>query len=263
MIEPTIVRADPALLAEIAQRGYTVVPNALTSDEVSVLRESLERCVFEDLEQWKGRDYPDAWMVHNLMVRGRPFEQLLENPTMHAYLSEVLDDKCIVYAYTSSSLPSGGANRSFRIHNDSPRVIPGYVTNVGVIFALDDFIAENGATYYLPGSQWRLDEPSSDEFYQNAQRVFPKAGDAVIFNARTWHSSAPNTTDRHRHAITFNVVRSYMRQRFDYPRLVPPSVVERLGETGRRFLGFNVRMPSSLEEYYVPPDQRLYKNGQG
>ena len=36
-----------------------------------------------------------------------------------------------------------------------------------------------------------------------------------------------------------------------------------LGETGRRFLGFNVRVPTTLDEYYLPPDQRLYKPNQG
>ena len=54
-----------------------------------------------------------------------------------------------------------------------------------------------------------------------------------------------------------------MRQRFDYPRLVPKEVTEQLNEVGRRFLGFNVRVPTSLEEFYLPPEQRLYKAGQG
>ena len=63
--------------------------------------------------------------------------------------------------------------------------------------------------------------------------------------------------------LTLNVCRSYMRQRFDYPRLVPPEAIAALGPVGRRFLGFDVRMPVSLEEYYVPPEHRLYKAGQG
>ena len=63
--------------------------------------------------------------------------------------------------------------------------------------------------------------------------------------------------------MTINACRSFMRQRFDYPRLVPEALVNELGPVGRRFLGFNVRVPSSLEEYYVPEDRRLYKAGQG
>lgn len=72
-----------------------------------------------------------------------------------------------------------------------------------------------------------------------------------------------NQSDKPRHAVTMNVCRSYMRQRFDYPRLVSPEIVNQLGEVGRRFLGFNVRMPTSLEEYYLPGEARLYKANQG
>lgn len=83
------------------------------------------------------------------------------------------------------------------------------------------------------------------------------------FNARTWHMGGVNQTDRPRHAVTMNVCRSYMRQRFDYPRLVSPEIANQLGEVSRRFLGFNVRMPTSLEEYYLPEESRLYKANQG
>src|SRR5262249_61582824 len=138
-------------------------------------------------------------------------------------------------------------NYSNRIHNDCPRLIPGYVTNVGVILALDDFTDENGATYFLPGSHTRADVPEEAEFFRGAERVHPRAGDAVFFNARTYHLGAKNLTDRTRHALTMNVCRSYMRQRFDYPRLVPAAVVAGLGGVSRRFPGFRVRRRPSHE----------------
>ncbi|MGH7178923.1 MAG: phytanoyl-CoA dioxygenase family protein, partial [Tepidisphaeraceae bacterium] len=194
---------------------------------------------------------------------GLPFASLMENPVLQAHLSELLGDTCIVYAYTSSSMPPSGKNYSSRIHVDCPRLIPGYITNVGVMLALDDYTAENGATYFLPGSHTRADVPGEKEFFANAERAYPKAGGAVIFNARTFHMGAPNSTPKPRHAITMNVCRSYMRQRFDYPKMVPESVLSQLGPVGRRFLGFNVRMPTTLEEYYVPEEKRLYKSNQG
>jgi ectoine hydroxylase-related dioxygenase (phytanoyl-CoA dioxygenase family) len=115
----------------------------------------------------------------------------------------------------------------------------------------------------LPGSQRTREQPSAEEFFAHAERTYPKAGDAVIFNARIWHLGGKNETDRFRHAITMNVCRSYMRQRFDYPRMVPDSLVQTLGDVGKRFLGFNVRMPTCMSEYYLPENQRLYKSGQG
>jgi ectoine hydroxylase-related dioxygenase (phytanoyl-CoA dioxygenase family) len=182
---------------------------------------------------------------------------------LHAYLGALLSDTCIVYAYTSSSMPPGGTNYSRRLHVDCPRVIPGYVTNVGVTLALDDFTDENGATELLPRSQERLGPPSEAEFERNAVRLKPLAGQAIMFHARTWHRGGVNRSVAPRHAVTINACRSFMRQRFDYPRLVPEALVNELGPVGRRFLGFNVRVPTSLEEYYVPEDRRLYKSGQG
>jgi ectoine hydroxylase-related dioxygenase (phytanoyl-CoA dioxygenase family) len=228
------------------------------------MRPLLQQAIDEDLARWQGKPgYIDHWMVHNLMIRGLPFLRLLENRVIHAYLDEILSDTCIVYAYTSSSMPPRGTNYSRRIHVDCPRMIPGYVTNVGITLALDDFTKENGATELLPNSQWRVDMPNDAEFDRNAIRLMPEAGQAIVFNARTWHRGGVNQTNEPRHAITINVCRSFMRQRFDYPRLMPPELLDQLGPVGRRFLGFNVRVPTSLEEYYVPEEQRLYKGGQG
>ena len=81
--------------------------------------------------------------------------------------------------------------------------------------------------------------------------------------SRGYKTGGFNATDRDRHALTFNVCRSWMKQRFDYPRLMPREMIDSMDEVGRRFIGWDVRVPTSLEEYYVPPDQRLYKAGQG
>jgi ectoine hydroxylase-related dioxygenase (phytanoyl-CoA dioxygenase family) len=63
--------------------------------------------------------------------------------------------------------------------------------------------------------------------------------------------------------VTMNVCRSYMRQQFYFPRMVDERVTGQLGPVGLRFLGFDVRMPVSLDEYYLPPDERPYKPDQG
>ncbi len=263
MREINVAESDVAAgVAEIEKLGFTVARNVIGAEEIASLKEALQRAIDEDLEV---RGYQDrgAYMVMNLMTRGPAFVDLLENQVLHAYLTPILGDTCIVYAYTSSSMPPRGTNYSNRIHVDSPRHIPGYVTNVGITLALDDFTSENGATFQMPGSFARPHEPSREEFEREALRLYPKAGDAIIFNARTWHRGGDNLTGAWRHAVTMNVCRSYMRQQFDFPRLVDDRCLSRLGEAGRRFLGFNVRMPVSLDEYYLPEDRRPYKPNQG
>lgn len=252
-----------AIEAEIRREGFAVVGPVISPETAVEMREALQQSVDEDLANWCNNPwYKDHWMVHNLMGRHPLFLEFLKNEVMHDYLSRLLSPACILYAYTSSSLPANGSNYSRRIHVDSQAETTDCITNVGVLVALDDFTDDNGATYYLPGSHLSLAVPSHDQFFADAVRVHPKAGEAVIFNARTFHYGGVNATDRPRHAITLNVCRHWMKQRFDYPRMMDADQLEALGEKGRRFIGMDSRIPSSLEEYYVAPEKRLFKAGQ-
>lgn len=247
----------------IVNRGFALVPSVIGEREADEMRADLEVAIQQDIETWGDNPlYKDHWMVHNLMLRGRGFVALLENPAIHGYLARLLSPHCILYAYTSSSMPPGGSNFSHRVHNDCQLFFPDYITNVGVVVALTDFTEANGAPYFLPGSHRLVEAPSEEAFFEGAERVCPAKGDAIVFNARCWHHGGNNETKEARHAATMNVCRYYMRQRFDYPRMMTDEILDQLGPLGRRFLGFDVRAPASLEEYYVPPEERLFKPGQ-
>lgn len=249
-----------AIESRIRSEGFANVGAVINSATVTAMRDELQRAIDEDIQRWSQNPwYRDQWMVHNLMLRHPVFMGFLENPLMHAYLSKLLAPSCTVYAYTSSSLPPNGSNYSRRIHVDAQAECTDYITNVGVLVALDDFSEENGATYFLPGSHRSLEIPDEEHFFANAVRALPRAGEAIIFNARTFHYGGLNTTPRARHAITLNVCRNWMKQRFDYPRMLAADEIAALGPVGRRFVGMDSRIPVSLDEYYVPPEQRLFK----
>lgn len=243
--------------------GFVVVRGMVGPDEAALMRERLQRAVDEDLVRWSGNPhYRDHWMVHNLLLRDPVFLRFLENPVLHQCLSALLSPWCILYAYTSSSLPPRGSNYSRRIHTDAQAACQPYVSNVGVLLALDDFTEENGATAFLPGSHRRLQPPTEAEFVAGCKQVFPRAGDAVVFNAHTYHMGGQNHTERARHAISMNACRHWMKQRFDYPRMISREQVEMLSDLGRRFVGMFSRPPESLEEYYVEASERSYWPGQ-
>lgn len=252
---------DQNLLNALESDGIVVVPSLLNSAQVAVLRSELEAAIAED-----AINYPEVFdkgMVHNCMARGPNMAALLDNEVFIKYLDAAFSDTCIVYAYQSSSLMPGQGNYGSRIHVDSPRYIPDYATNLGVIFPLDDFTAENGATFFLKGSHKKSELPSDTVFFKNASRAYCSAGDMVLFSGRLAHAAGVNTTDRARHSLTLNVCRSFMRQRFDFPRLLSPDTISTLGVHGKRLIGMNVRVPTSLSEFYLPPDQRLYLPNQG
>jgi ectoine hydroxylase-related dioxygenase (phytanoyl-CoA dioxygenase family) len=250
-------------LSRFDRDGFVVVAPLIDEQTVAAMRSALERAIAEDIQRWSSNPwFKDQWMVHNLLLRDDVFLRLLASPALHTYLSEALSPHCILYAYTSSSLPPNGHNFSRRIHIDAQARSVDCVTNVGVLIALDDFTDDNGATRFLAGSHLSLDIPDEGDFMRRAVRTYPKAGEAVIFNARTYHYGGENRTSRARHAITLNVCRPWMKQRFDYPRMLNAEQLKALGPIGRRFIGMDSRTPKDLDEYYVAPEDRLYKPGQ-
>jgi ectoine hydroxylase-related dioxygenase (phytanoyl-CoA dioxygenase family) len=249
-----------SLQRQFEQQGVVVIPAVFTQQLVQQLKSELEMAISQDLQQRP--DVFDRGMVHNCMVRGEQMCTLLDHPQLNFYIKALFTPFCIIYAYQSSSLEPGNGNYGSRIHVDCPRWIENYMTNLGVIIPLTDFTLANGATYYLPGSHRCQTLPDEQEFYQQAERLVCNAGDLIIFNARLVHAAGQNQDDTTRHALTINLCRPFMRQRFDFPRLLTPEQIASLGEEGRRLIGMNVRMPSHLDEFYLPIDQRLYQPGQ-
>jgi hypothetical protein len=54
-----------------------------------------------------------------------------------------------------------------------------------------------------------------------------------------------------------------MKQRVDWVRFIPQAISGALNGQARRIIGFDTRLPTSLDEFFVPDDQRLYKPNQG
>ncbi|MFN5370369.1 MAG: phytanoyl-CoA dioxygenase family protein [Bacteroidia bacterium] len=243
--------------------GYSIVPDFLSLNVTKLLREHLEN-VISNYQPVDGstRSELDKYHMHDLICKNIIFGKTLEDRRLQQLIGAILGEYWIMYAYTSSSLPPNGANYGSRIHVDSPRFIPNYATNVGVIWALNDFTIENGSTHVLPGSHNSELEPSKEYFEKNSIRLTCKEGDLIIFNARLFHCAGINFTNKFRHALTLNACRPYMKQRMDWVRFVPESISKQLNAQARRILGFDTRIPTNLKEFFLPENQRFYKSNQ-
>jgi ectoine hydroxylase-related dioxygenase (phytanoyl-CoA dioxygenase family) len=248
-----------AIRRGIGEDGYVVLPDILSADFVRRARAELERAIDADSRRYGPQTERDYGMVLLCSLHGGAFLELLDNHRLLEPFNAVLGDDCIIYAYTSSSMPPRGRNYSARIHTDCPRLIPGYVTNMGVTLPLDDFDERNGATWYLPRSHQLAVEPTHDQFYASAVRLKAPAGSGFFFNARLWHAGGENLTEQWRHALTINVCRPYMKQRIDIPRAMAHMDLSSVSEQALQKLGFRSQPPASLEEYYLPPDRRSFR----
>ena len=243
----------------IASEGYAVLEGVLPPDILSPLKIDLEAAIRAEEDFRQSKQVPSHFgMVLLCSLYGGQLVEVLDQESLMRPFEWILGEGCIIYAYTSSSMPPNGENYSARVHVDCPRLIPGYLTNMGATILLDDFTEQNGATWFLPRSQTLAAAPSDGEFYAQAKRVVAPAGSVFYFNARLWHAGGRNRTGHWRHALTINMCRSYMKQRIDIPRAMAKMDHLSYSPRIRQKLGFLSQTPANYEEYYAPPGQRKF-----
>jgi hypothetical protein len=256
----TSIATRETVLCEIASQGYAILPDIVPRNLLAPLRDELEAAIETEAELLQGRySGVSRGMVLLCSLYGGSLIKVLETEDLLAPFEWVLGDGCIIYAYTSSSMPPHSTNYSHRIHVDCPRMIPGYITNVGATILLGDFTTRNGATWFLPGSHTRPEAPGEDEFYSNAKRVIAPAGSVFYFDARLWHAGGSNETDSWRHAITINMCRPYMKQRLDIPRAMAHMDLSGVSERALQKLGFLSQTPANYDEFYAAPEKRKFR----
>jgi ectoine hydroxylase-related dioxygenase (phytanoyl-CoA dioxygenase family) len=148
-------------------------------------------------------------------------------------------------------------------HRDFPRFLNGYMASVNTLLAIDEFRADNGATLVVPGSHQRPGQPEDAIARRDAIPATCPAGSMIVFDSTLWHAGGSNASEADRLAVNQQFTRSFIKQQLDYVRLLGEETVLALPERTQQLLGWHTRVPSSLDEYYQPPELRLYRSGQG
>jgi ectoine hydroxylase-related dioxygenase (phytanoyl-CoA dioxygenase family) len=246
-------------VAQIQSSGYAILPGILPAAMLVDIKRDLEEAIEKEEEYRVGRNIASHYgMVLLCSLYGGSLVEVLDLESLMRPFEWVLGEGCIIYAYTSSSMPPRDTNYSARVHVDCPRLIPGYMTNMGATILLDDFSEENGATWFLPDSHTRLNPPPEAEFYAQGRRVIAAAGSVFYFDARLWHAGGLNRTNDWRHALTLNMCRPYMKQRIDIPRAMAHTEHRTFPARVRQKLGFRSQPPTCYDEYYAPAGQRTF-----
>ena len=257
-------------LAQVAQDGYSVVEGVLSPDFLFETRRAMYRVqTMVEAEVGKARlcAAGEAGVVR-LMIKFDPFfYRFLEVPELLAVVDATVSATAILHLQNGFILPPTSAEQKQifqrQYHQDFPRLLNGYLASINVMFAISDFTANNGATLVLPGTQQTLEPPSEDRIGALATPAICRAGSMLVFDSTLWHCAGVNETGSDRLAINHQFVRSYMKQQIDYVRAVGEEMIVALPLRSRRLLGYHVRVPTSLDEYYRPVEERLYRRRQG
>ena len=147
-------------------------------------------------------------------------------------------------------------HRDIRFSSDTRRFM------LNLLVMLDDFTPENGGTWLLSGSQGLAQKPAEERFYREAQQAVGRRGAFLFFDSRLWHAAGRNATPRTRRALTLTFTSPFFKPQLDYPRLLGIGHPAARDPFLRQVIGYNARVPGTLQEYYVPVADRFYQRGQ-
>lgn len=246
-------------LEHLEQEGVLLVRGVIPAAQLALLKSELEVAIEQEAKFTGSKNFREYGMLVACPVYGGALLKLANHTALFQPFEWVLGETCIMWVYTSSSMPPHQTNYSRRIHVDRPHHTPGYTEALGCLILLDDFTEENGATWFLTGSHHQPQSPEEHFFYQHADRLTGPAGSVCYFHLRIWHAGGENLTDQWRHALGIGMIRPYLKQRIDLPRALQHQDLSGLTAMGMQKLGFFAQAPSSIEEYYRPPEARTYR----
>lgn len=248
----------------ISQKGWIKFDAIITGELLNQLQQDIEKAYSKcrEVQLKNGIDVNTDGTVHHLLGQYESFLKILEQGYLHQYIQQYFGQPYIINSYGGVINLKNKLSYVGNIHRDI-RSFYNMPMMINMLIMLDDFTLENGATYFLSGSHKIDDKPDSKTFYKKADRATGKAGDIILFDSLLWHAAGENKTDNTRRALTLTFTRPFMKPQLDYPRALGYDNGANFSEHLRQVVGYNSRIPSSLDEWYQPPQKRFYKQGQG
>jgi ectoine hydroxylase-related dioxygenase (phytanoyl-CoA dioxygenase family) len=182
-----------------------------------------------------GTDYvyeggANQW-VWSLLRKDELFVELAAEPVVMELMEHLLGFNFLL-SNINVNIAGPGGHPMF-LHADQsflPPPWPPYAIVANVMWMLDDFTTENGATRIVPGTHALRRGPDygPDDMARPTVPVVAPSGTAMVFEGRLWHQTGANVTaDEQRVGILAYYCRPFVRQQENFFVSLPPDVLER------------------------------------
>lgn len=194
-----------------------------------------------------------------ILALSRSAAELIAHPRVMEIADAVLLPHCSNYRLGSATgieiLPGEGDQVLHRDEDFYPIPIPGVEFQIGVMWALDDFTVENGATRVVPGSQGVT--PVSDYTPADVVQAVMKKGSVLYYLGSTVHSGGANKSDAPRKGLINTYSLGWLRQEENQYLTIPRDVADSYPENVRRLMGYQAH-GEVLGVYPGDPDNRWF-----
>ncbi|MEM8935175.1 MAG: phytanoyl-CoA dioxygenase family protein [Pseudomonadota bacterium] len=257
MIQSFSTGTDTApIIAALLCGGAVIVTHQAPAKTMNKIRDELRPSFVRE-----GRDFENDFNGYKTLRLGgvlglsQTSAEIIAHPLVINIADAVLKRHCENYRIGSTTaieiLPGEAAQVLHRDDDMYPMRLPGIETQIGAMWALDDFTIENGATRVVPGSH-DLREIESVGETDIEQAVMPK-GSVLFYLGSTVHGGGANRAEAPRTGLITTYSLGWLRQEENQYLAVPREIADAYPEHIRRLMGYQSHGPY-LGVYPGDPD---------
>ena len=247
--------------------GYAVVLDVFDGERQEQTRQALYRAakaLREDLGEELLRGARELSLVRLIMKYEPFFFELLELPPMLAVVDSYLSPDAILRYQVGVILPAASRNLpEHRVMHDlhvNFRHIPNLPRlTLDCVLLVTGLTTEGGGIELYPGSHRRSTAPRSAEDLGQSVLITAPAGSMLVIDGALWHRELPNDSDSDKLYVTHQFAPPIVKQQIDLCAGLGESTMRSLPERTGRLLGWQARVPVTLQDFYLPVEKRLYK----
>jgi ectoine hydroxylase-related dioxygenase (phytanoyl-CoA dioxygenase family) len=193
---------------DLAETGLALVEGVLDRDALASVRDTLYRVAKQDRHRGRIRHLgadPDELnqRIWNLLSRDPVFCDLAEHPAALAMIKSVLGWPVLLSNMSANITGPGGGEMVLHADQGLSPTPWASAHGVNIIWCLDDFTEESGATRIVPGSHRANRQPGPNDSNVATVPLTAPAGTMIAMDGRIWHKTGANRTHNTRRAGIF------------------------------------------------------------
>ena len=237
-----------AWAAEITEgRGYVLIPDLVSPSALAAARARLlEAAACQPNHHQRQR-------LYGLIYQDPLFANLAAQPQVLAVIEAILGRDLVLGGFSAHVLHPGAGRMG--IHVDypywaMPDPLPAQpILEVQTIWLLEDFTAENGAPYFVPGSQRWCCRPEPEKFAALAEQITGPAGSVLISHGLAWHDTGENRSAQPRLSLLGNYTPKFIQPLEDNGYGFEPQAAAAFSPRLKQLLRFALK--PALEPIYL------------
>ena len=233
-------------VSNILKKGYTKIENILNATECDKIKNISKKLYINLKKKTKIRN-PLEQTIYNLHNKNDIFIKFIDHKAIIGIVKQALsagsynNNDDIILRQSAVRNPKKGFAQ--QLHNDSRISGSKNPLIIQVIWLLDEFNKDNGATRVVPGSHLKNSFPKQNKKYSNEKQLNGKKGSVILFNAAMWHGSSKKTSSKERWGMIFSYSRWFLKPSFDTTQNTKLKIYNKLNRYQKELLGFKFNPP--------------------